>query len=421
MQNQSTPASTNAPAEAPVRSKRKAPVVFGALIALAVCTGGIYVLLTWGTESTDNAQVEGHVLQIAARLPGQIEAVLAEENQQVKAGDLLVQLDAKELKARVEAAKGDQEAAEAAVLAASSGLVLAESNASTGLQEAEGGLEQAESGLSSSRASVDQAKADRDGAEARLHLAAAEYARTVELYRQKVVTKSDLDTHQSAYTQAKAQLAQAHAHLQNMEASIRGSSGSITVAKGRLDAAKTGPQQVALASAAVAQAKARLTQAKAALTLAELNLSYADVRAPFDGIITKRSAEPGQLVGPDRALFAIVAANELWVVANFKEDQIAHMQPGQPVSVTVDAFGRQVFKGQVESLATATGARFSLLPPDNSSGNFIKVTQRIPVRIRLIGAGSAGLRVGMSAEVQVDTAGKPLLGEAQASALQPAK
>ena len=412
MQNQSTPSSTDAPAEAPVRTRRKAPVVFGALIALAVCTGGIYVFLTWGTESTDNAQVEGHVLQVAARLPGQIEAVLAEENQQVKAGDLLVQLDAKELKARVEAAKGDQEAAEAAVLAASSSLALAESNASTGLQEAEGGLEQAESGLSASRASVDQAKADRDGAESRLHLAAAEYARTVELYRQKVVTKSDLD---------KAQLAQANAHLQNMEASIRGSSGSITVAKGRLDAAKTGPQQVALANAAVAQAKARLTQANAALTLAELNLSYAEVRAPFDGIITKRSAEPGQLVGPDRALFAIVAANELWVVANFKEDQIAHMQPGQPVSVTVDAFGRQAFKGQVESLATATGARFSLLPPDNSSGNFIKVTQRIPVRIRLIGAGNAGLRVGMSAEVQVDTAGKPLLGEAQASALQPAK
>ncbi|MFP2912612.1 HlyD family secretion protein, partial [Pyxidicoccus sp. 3LFB2] len=162
--------------------------------------------------------------------------------------------------------------------------------------------------------------------------------------------------------------------------------------------------QVQAAQAAVKLADAKLKQAQAALKLAELAVSYTQVRAPVAGVVSRRTVEVGQVVGPERPLMALVPQDDLWVVANFKEDQVGEMKPGQPVELTVDAFGGREFKGHVDSLAGASGARFALLPPDNASGNFVKVVQRIPVLIRFDGeAKDALLRPGMSAEVTVDT------------------
>ena len=175
------------------------------------------------------------------------------------------------------------------------------------------------------------------------------------------------------------------------------------LAKGRLSAAQTAAEQVASARAALALAEAKTLQAEAALKLAELNLSYTTVRAPHRGVISRRTVEQGQSVGPERPLLAIVPLDDVWVVANFKEDQLAGMRAGQSTTVRLDTYGRRKFRGHVESIAGATGARFALLPPDNATGNFVKVVQRIPVLIRLDGSAGVELRPGMSADVTVRT------------------
>ncbi len=182
---------------------------------------------------------------------------------------------------------------------------------------------------------------------------------------------------------------------------MEGSQGALEAARGRLVAAEAGPQQVEQARAALALARARLAQAEAARTLAQLNVSYATIRAPRGGVVSRRTVEPGQMVDPSRALMAIVPLDDVWVVANFKEDQVGTMREGQRAEFTVDAFPGRRFHAHVESLAGATGSRFSLLPPDNASGNFVKVIQRVPVLLRIDDAGAVPLRPGLSADVTV--------------------
>ncbi|MCP3058683.1 HlyD family secretion protein [Myxococcus sp. K38C18041901] len=188
---------------------------------------------------------------------------------------------------------------------------------------------------------------------------------------------------------------------------MQGSSGGLETAQGKLAAAETGPVQVQAAQAAVKLADAKLKQAQAALHLAELAVSYTKVRAPTNGVVSRRTVEVGHMVGPERPLMAVVPQDDVWVVANFKEDQVGEMKAGQVVDVKVDAFSGHHFKGHVDSLAGASGARFALLPPDNASGNFVKVVQRIPVLIRFDGdARDVALKPGMSAIVTVNTRGE---------------
>jgi len=163
-------------------------------------------------------------------------------------------------------------------------------------------------------------------------------------------------------------------------------------------------EQIASARAALSLAEARAAQMESSLRLAELNLSYATVRASHGGVVSRRSVEEGQVVGPDRSLMAIVPLDDVWVVANFKEDQLADMAPGQPASIHLDTYGQKELRGHVDSLAGGTGARFALLPPDNATGNFVKVVQRVPVLIRIDDARGLELRPGMSADVTVRTA-----------------
>ena len=172
----------------------------------------------------------------------------------------------------------------------------------------------------------------------------------------------------------------------------------------RLLAAQSGPAQIAAARAQVELSAARLAQTDAAVEQAELNLSYASVRAEVSGVVSRRTVEPGQSVSPERPLMAIVALDDTWLVANFKEDQLRDMRPGQKAAIRVDTFGRRAFAGHVESFAAGTGSRFSLLPPDNASGNFTKVVQRVPVLVRLDGQPDVLLRPDMSANVTIRVA-----------------
>ncbi len=395
-----------APAPAPAKPgflQRRSTRVFAGLTALAVVGALGAWVIGHGKESTDDAQVEGRVVSVSPRVGGQVEKVLVTDNQQVKQGDLLVQLDTKDLDAKLASARADLEAAKAGLASAQVNLKLTQANSDASLRQARGGLTQASSSVAATRSALAQARAEVEAAEAADRLAQADWTRAQELAKAEAISRADIDARRSRAEQAHAQLDQARARLASTEANLASSGGGLTTAQGRLAAAETAPDQVRAADVAVQAAQARVDQAQAAYDLAALNRSYAEVRAPVDGVVSRRTVEQGQLVGPDRPMLALVPLQDIWVVANFKEDQIGSMRPGQTATVRVDTYGRRDFQGHVESLAGASGARFALLPPDNASGNFVKVVQRVPVLVRLERSPDVPLRPGMSAVVTVRT------------------
>ncbi|MDD5309310.1 MAG: HlyD family secretion protein [Deltaproteobacteria bacterium] len=402
METTTAPQVVPAPPQSDRPAKRKrAPLVFGGLAGLAAIAGTVFGLLTYGKESTDDAQVEGHVMTVAARIPGQVARVLVEDNQAVNAGQVIVELDKEELSARLDAAQADVASAEASLSLAQAQLALTERNIAANLKQAHGGLSQAASGVESSKAQQDQARADMAAAESRIKFAKVDLDRVKTLLASGSVTQAEVDGRQAAFDQAVANLEQARAHVENTKAGIAGNYAGVEQAQGRLAAADTGPQQVDAAEASVQLAQARLKQTRAAAELAELNLSYATIRAPVRGVVSRRNVEAGNLVSPELPLLAVVPLEDVWIVANFKEDQIGEMRAGQRASIRLDTFGRRTFAGHVESIAGGTGARFALLPPDNASGNFVKVVQRVPVLIRIDDRAGLEFRPGLSADVTV--------------------
>lgn len=390
---------TSANSQAP--NKKKAPRVLLALVTAAALITGVTWLLGRGKESTDDAQIEGHVVTVSVRTPGQVARVNVTDNQLVHAGDILVELDLEELKARLAVARADRLAAEASLALAKAQLALTERTSEASIRQARGGVSQAASGVASSKAQVEQAQADIVSAQSRYELADKELRRVRELFAKGSVSQAELDSRQAAADQAAAGLNLAQARLQSSQASISGNYGGVEQAQGRLVAAMTAPQQVQSAEAQVQLAQARAEQTRAAERVAELNLSYGTVRAPVTGVVSRKNVELGSLVSPERPILALVPLDDVWVVANFKEDQIGKMKQGQPVRFQVDTFSGKSLQGHVESLAAGTGARFALLQPDNATGNFVKVVQRVPVRIKIDDRLGLQLRPGMSANVTV--------------------
>jgi membrane fusion protein, multidrug efflux system len=354
-----------------------------------------------GKESTDDAQIEGHIVTVSVRTAGQVGKIFVADNQQVKLGDVLLELDLDELQARLAVARADRMAAQASLALAQAQLALTERTAAAGIRQARGGVSQATSGVAASKAQLEQTQADIVSAESRRQLAARDLARVRELFAQGSVSQAELDTRQAAADQSMAGLELAKARFDGTRASILGNYGGVEQAEGRLVAAMSAPQQVQAAEAQTHLAQARLEQTRAAERLAELNLSYGVVRAPVAGIVSRKNVELGGLVSPERPVMALIPLDDIWVVANFKEDQIGAMKAGQPARIKVDSFSSQALSGRVESIAAGTGARFALLPPDNATGNFVKVVQRVPVRIKLEDNGGLTLRPGMSATVTV--------------------
>jgi membrane fusion protein (multidrug efflux system) len=389
---------------APPAKRSRAKILLPVLIAVAGAGSGTAYLVGRGSESTDDAEVEGHVATVAARVPGQVEQVLVKDNQEVKAGDVLVRLDDRDLAARLASARADQQAARAQVRAAQTQLTLAETSSRSNLTVARGGVTQASALEGTTRAAIDQARADVTAAASRVALAKADLDRARRLFDEGAIAQAEMDARQSTFDQADAALTQTRARQVSAEANVGNSQGSIETARGHLVAAQAGPVQVESARAQVALAEARLAQADAALAQAELNLSYTAVRAEVSGTIARRTVEPGQAVSPERPLMAIVPLGDTWVVANFKEDQLRAMRAGQKAEVQIDTFGGRRFSGHVDSFAPGTGSRFSLLPPDNASGNFTKVVQRVPVLVRIDQTPDVVLRPGMSATVRVAVA-----------------
>lgn len=382
------------------------------VLVLLVIGAAIWYWFAAGRESTDDAQVDAHVTQIAARVGGTVLRVPAADNQQVNAGDVLVEIDPRDYQVALDKARAELAAAEATALAAQSNVPITSAATSSNVATARGGVEQARGGVSGAERELDAARARLTTAQARVREAeanAAKTARDVERLR-GLLAKDEIsqqqfdsavaaaDAQKAAADSARSQIAEAEAGIRVAESRLVQARAGEQQAHAELQSAQTAPQQVTATKARAAAAEAHAQQARAALAQAELNLQYATVKAPVKGIVSRKSVEVGQIVQPGQPLMAIIPLDTIWVTANFKETQLANLRPGQKAVVTVDAYGGHKFAGHVESIAAATGARFSLLPPENATGNYVKVVQRVPVKIVLDGGQDAEhlLRPGMS-------------------------
>jgi len=343
----------------PARNTRKRVMlgVAGVLVLLAIVWGVRKLLYARSHAVTDNAQIEGHVVPVIPKVSGFIERVYVSDNQVVQEGDTLVVLDRRDLEAKLSQAEAD---AAGARIAAGGSAVAATAQA---------------------RAQAAAAVSDTTTAAAAFERASNDLDRFRRLAQANVISRQQLEVAEATYRSATAQLEATRNRALAMGAAVR-----FADENGR-------------------NAGARLRSAEAAVEVARLQLNYGVITSPGSGRIAKRNAEPGQLVQPGQSLMAVVDDSTVWVVANLKETQLENVRPGQPVEVTVDAYGGHIFRGQVESIQGATGARFALLPPDNATGNFTKVVQRVPVKI-ILDRSSLGpyvLRPGMSVEVAIAT------------------
>jgi membrane fusion protein (multidrug efflux system) len=370
---------------------------------LAVVLGGIgiYLFATRNQESTDDAQVEADVVPVAPRVGGSVLRVDITDNQVVKAGQLLVEIDPADYEAKEKQAEADLALAVAQSKGAIAQEQIVEASAHGGLTTAQAALSGSSVGVGSAEASAEAARAAVARAEADLHKSDIDLHRTQQLFDDHAVAQDRLDSAQVAHDSATAALAQAKAQLAAALDARRAAVTRVTEAQGRLAVSKPIDAQIDSAKAQAAAAEARASAAEAALALAKLQLSYTKVTAPVDGIASGVKLRPGQILAPGQPIVELVP-NDIYVVANFKETQIGAMKPGQRTEIVVDAFSSHHLKGKVASLSGGTGARFSLLPPDNASGNFVKVVQRVPVRIQIVDPPKdLPLAAGLSADVTV--------------------
>lgn len=377
------------------------------LIALSVIGLGALGVAAWYAthahlESTDDAQVEADVVAVPARVGGVVTKVNFVENQPVKAGDVLVELDDAQLKARLAQTEADLASASAQAAAADEDARVTETSARGQKSVAEASLAGAAVGITSNVDEVTQAEALVTSATAARNQAQLDLDRTKKLFESGALPKASLDQAQTGFDSADANLAQSKARLAMARANGSQAQARVLEAQARVGQTSAVDAQIASARARALVAHARVDLTKAQRDLAALDLSYTRIAAPKDGVASKKSVTVGQMLGPGQSVVMVVPTSGAWVVANFKETQVGKMKPGQPVTLDVDAYPGLELHGEVESLAQATGARFSLLPPDNATGNFTKVVQRVPVRIKLDAPADKPLRPGMSVEVSVN-------------------
>ena len=392
------------------------------VVLIALVVTGVWLWATAGRESTDDAQVDAHVTPISTRVGGMVLDVPVKENQQVDAGAVLAVVDPRDYQVALAKAQAELATAEADASAARVNIPITSTATAGNVSNARGGVEQAQAGIETAQRGVDAANARLVTAQAREREAEANAVRTAkDVERFKTLLSKDeisqqqydaavaaADAARASSDSAKSQVAEAQAGISVAQSQLMQARAGSAQASAQLQTAQTGPEQVAAQRARAASADARVLQQRAAVQQAELNLQYATVKAPVKGIVSKKTVEVGQVVQPGQPLLTIIPLEEVWVTANFKETQLESMRSGQPATIEVDAYGGREFKAHVESLAAATGSRFSLLPPENATGNFVKVVQRVPVRIVIDQKQDAEqlLRPGMSVTAKVYTANR---------------
>jgi membrane fusion protein (multidrug efflux system) len=378
--------------EAPRPKRLRAVLIILLILALA---GGFFAWKYFSArESTDDAQIEGHVHPMAARVGGTIINVAVKDNQWVEAGAVLAQLDPADYQVALDRARADLAEAEASLAVSRTGVPITTTDTSSILTQSNAGVAEARASLTTTDSTIGMAKARLESARATVLQIQANYdraAKDVERFR-PLVAKEEISQQlfDSAVAQAdalKASLAAARAQVAEAEASVHTQESALNRDQAKLNQsiaaesrAQTGPQQIAAAVSRAKSAEARVAIAKAAVAQAELNLQYTTIKAPVAGVVSNRSVELGQIIAPGQPLMAVIPTDDIWVVANFKETQLRSMKPGQKVVVAVDSDGRE-YEGRVDSISGATGSRFSMLPPENATGNFVKVIQRVPVKI----------------------------------------
>ena len=412
--------------------------IMGPLFCLIlIAVGTPYGMQLWRYyethETTDDAYVIGDIVPISARVSGTVRAVHAAKHQQVEGGQLLAELDPDDFAARVAQAEAVVAVAQARLRHAELQVQLTQDSTSndtvrtsatllaarSALREAQHGAERAEAHLRTWEAAVAAAQADVDTHEVHVAMAQTGFERVQNLLSDGVVAQQQFDQANSALEAAKgekrtkeehlrqtrSELASAEVDLRRQREAVQREDANVAEAQALLEGSQAQHQNVAIQEAEVKVAQALLQQAEADLAYARLQLEYTTLKAPVAGVIAKKNLEVGQVVQPGRPLLALVPVQDVWVEANFKETQLQHMRPGQRATLHVDAYPDEVLAGTVESLSPGTGSVFSLLPPENATGNFVKVVQRVPVKIRIEPSASPGvtLRPGMSVIATVNT------------------
>ena len=403
--------------------KRRGVIIIAVVVLLLGTIFGVrYWLYARSHESTDDAFIDGHIIQVSPKASGYVAKIYVTDNQQVKEGDLIAELDARDYEVRLQQAKAALDAGLAKENEAKTNVSLTRATSSAGVRQAQAVVRrsrtevessragaaslrsranEAASAVSTAQANLAQTQAQVVAAQADVTRAAADVERYRELYAKDEISKQRLDqavtvanttaaqleaarqrvvAAEARVNEARAAQAAAIQTAQQAQTQISGAQAGVNEALGKLAEANAAPQQVAVSQAQAATAGATTEQLRAQVTQAELELSYTKIYAPESGRVTRKSVEEGALVQIGQPLLAIVPG-DVWVTANFKESQIGKMTPGQSVEISVDAYPDKVFKGHVDSIQAGTGARFSLIPPENATGNYVKVVQRVPVKI----------------------------------------
>jgi membrane fusion protein (multidrug efflux system) len=389
----------------PVPKERGRSRAVKLLVLLAVLAGaGVGAVQLWGYfesyESTDDAQIEGHLNGISSRISGTVTAVHFENNQKIAAGEVLVELDPRDYQVSLEQAKASMSLAASQLTAERPNVPITQTSNESFLATSEANISQAEAAVAQAERDYDSAMADLLQAEANNTRAQADEVRYRGLVEKEEVSKTLYDQKLADARADEAAVASKRASSEAARRVIAQRQASLLAARTQLsEAVQNNPRQLLLREANVQIRQANIAVFKSQVDQAELNLSYTMIVAPVGGIAGKKSVEVGEQVRPGDQLLAISQTDEVWVTANFKETQLKRMHPGQTVSVSVDALDRK-YDGLIESMPGATGAVYSVLPPENATGNYVKVVQRLPVRIRMKRdqAGLDLLHPGMSVE-----------------------
>ncbi len=410
----------NGGSSAPTGRKRRVLIPAAIIIVLIAAIFGIrYLVYAAHHVTTDDAQINGDITTVSARVKGQILAVYVHENQLVRKGDRLAKLDDRDYVVAVQQAQAalaqaiaSQQAAQQGVPLQSAVTAAQTAQAQAAVAQAAGQTQEANAGIVAAQHKLASAQAQANAANANALKAQHDLERAKQLVTEGAIPRSQWDAAQAAYDNAIAnqQAAMqaidiAQAGVTQAEAAAQQAQAGIASGNAQLLQAQTGSQTTNIKASQAQTASAQVKAAQAALAAAQLQESYATITAPVDGVVSKKSVNVGDTVSVNQPLMAIAATRGLWVTANLKETQITNVRVGQPVSIKVDAFPGQTFTGRVISLAPATGATFALIPPDNASGNFTKVVQRVPIRASIDAASDPNhvLVQGLSVEIAIDT------------------
>jgi membrane fusion protein (multidrug efflux system) len=382
---------------------RRRVIIAVVVAVLVLVAAGLWWRSTY-SEDTDDAQINGHLIQVSARIAGQVAKVYVEENQVVKAGDVIAELDPSDYKVAVENAEAALASAQANAAAANVNVPITTVNTGSNLRSADANVSGSQAGVGQAEKQLDSAHARVTQAQANYTKAQADLERYKPLVEKDVISKQQFDAAVAAADATRAAVADARANEQAAVDGVKVALEREAQAQAGLKYAQTGPEQVAAQSARAKQAEAQVQQAQAQLDMAKLNLSYTRIVAPTAGIITRKSVEINQNVAPGQNLLMLVSLEGLWVTANLKETQLRHMSAGQAVEIEVDSTGK-TYHGKVTQIGGATGSVLSLFPPENATGNYVKVVQRVPVRIDFTDLAGEDprheLRPGLSVEPKV--------------------